>query len=278
MELLLSFPDMLSKPEELHLQRAVGQEPRTREWLRRAISRMVRGGVIRPVAGSHQRVFEVSVPYAEKVPLDEADLALEANPYAAISHLSALIAHGMTERLPKSTCLTTPRDALNSGVLPLGTRHDDWIGLALPQPFLPTRLAGFGYDWITVHNKWFFGHEDRGKLRLANLERTLLDGLREPELCGGMGEVLRVWREARGTVKIPLLIEYGNAFNICVLRQRIGFVMERLGLGHPELEKWKRQAHRGGSSRLLASAPFAAAHDKDWRLSINCPIEELRRS
>jgi hypothetical protein len=63
---------------------------------------------------------------------------------------------------------------------------------------------------------------------------------------------------------------------VVVLRQRVGFVMERLGLSHAALGEWCARTDRGGSRKLLASAPYAPRYDESWDLSINAPTDALK--
>ncbi|MCY3019250.1 MAG: hypothetical protein NTW87_09520 [Planctomycetota bacterium] len=259
---LKSVADTMLKPEALL------------RFTKVLLSTMIREHLVEPVEGAGG-LYQVTAPYAERLPLDEHELAMEANPYAALSHFSALVYWNATAAVPKQTFLTSPRAWAACGIRPIGLAAGEELGLALPYPQAPEHMMRFGYVWTSVKNEWYFGFEERGWLRVMTLERTLLDGLREPQLCGGMSEVLRVFRRSRSTINLSRLVEYANTFNIRLLRQRAGFVLTRLGLAHPELAKWKRQAQRGGSSRLLAGAPFSSTYDADWSLSINCPATAL---
>ena len=64
-------------------------------------------------------------------------------------------------------------------------------------------------------------------------------------------------------------------FNVAVLRSRVGYVLDRIGLSHPNLETWRASSRRGGSSRLVGSEPFARTFDERWNLSINGPVGVL---
>jgi predicted transcriptional regulator of viral defense system len=241
---------------------------------KRLVQAMCRQGVIRPFQQT-TNLYEVTAPYSERVPLDEREIALELNPYASISHLSAFAHWGITYQTPKMTRLTAPRSAHKSGVRPAGVEPGDETGLTPPPAKTPERADGYRFEWVTVKDELYFGFEERGWLRVMTLERSLLDGLREPAFCGGITEVLRAFRTSRETLNLPRLIEYVQAFNIAVLRQRAGFVLTRLGFKHPEISRWQRTAKRGGSSRLVASEPFAPTFDADWSLSINCSLQGL---
>ena len=93
--------------------------------------------------------------------------------------------------------------------------------------------------------------------------------------CGGIANVLRAWVLARDTIDLDALVYQVERFGVAVLRQRAGYVIEEIGLSHPKLEKWRASSHRGSSSRLVGSEPFASTFDERWNLSLNAPVEIL---
>lgn len=242
------------------------------------LRQMQRRGEIMPIKGV-RRVYEVIVPYARTGLVDDDEVLFEINPYAVLSHLSALAFHGLTEELPKGITATISAD-VTGGLLPLGTEPRDWEGVEQPAGRTPDTIRGRLVTWTRVKPERFFGfaaYQPHGyPIRVTTPERTLIDGLREPELCGGVASVLKAWVFARDTLDLEALVHYVDRFGVVVLRQRVGYVLEELGLTHPFLEKWQSQAHRGGSSRLVASAPFAPEFSERWSLSLNGPVRILR--
>ena len=170
-------------------------------------------------------------------------------------------------------------------LLPPGTTLDDWRLYPLPT-FV--RLSEAGPYEIATHSVkpvWLFGFELReaqggAPVRVTDLERTLIDGLRHPKLCGGLSEVFRAWVRAcdgRMPPSADTLVAHAERFGQSILYQRLGFVMETLGLGHARLRAWKRdEVIRGGSRLLDADRPYAADYDEDWALSLNHPTDVLR--
>ena len=88
--------------------------------------------------------------------------------------------------------------------------------------------------------------------------------------------MLRAWVRARDTIDLDVLIYQVERFGVAVLRQRVGYILDQLALSHPHLEKWRVSSHRGGSSRLVGSEPFASTFDDRWNLSLNAPVDVLR--
>lgn len=238
---------------------------------------MEQRGEIRPIQGL-RHLYEVTVPYANLGPIEEEEILFEANPYAALSHFSALVFHGLTDQFPYAFTATAPlfpgRDSI-----PLGTEPGDWEGMPLVRGRMPRRILGRPVEWTQVKPERFFGasvYEPRGyPIRVSNLEKTLLDTLQAPDRAGGIDNVLRAWALARDSLDLNALTEYVERLDIAVLRQRVGFIVEELGLHHPAFERWRDGAHRGGSSRLVGAVPFAPAFSERWQLSLNAPLHAL---
>lgn len=239
---------------------------------------MERRNEIAPLRGLHH-VYEVTVPYARDRPLEEEEVLFEVNPYAALSHNSALVFHGLTNDLPQSITAVAPLGGRAEDP-PLGTEPRDWEGLPLVRGRTPTRILSRSVEWGEVKLDRYFGfriYQPRGyPMRVTNPEKTLLDGLQAPERSGGIENVLRAWILASETLDLELLVQYVDRLDIAVLRQRVGYILEEIGLIHPRLEQWRVRARRGGSSRLVGSAPFAPTFSERWNLSLNGPVDILR--
>ncbi len=233
-----------------------------------------------------QHVYEVTVPYANTGPLDEYEILMEAHPYCALSHASALSFHGLTNDLEKRITVTMPSKPLVAHLLS-STVIEDWEDLSLPTGMKVPRIFDRPITWHRVETARFFGVGEyrrfRYPLRVTDRERTLVDGLIRPDLCGGLENVLRAWVLGRDVFSVDTIFEYVDRLDITVLRQRVGFVMSTLGISHPVLEVWRGLAPRGGSSRLLASAPYStsdggAEYSEEWNLAINAPITVLQEA
>lgn len=241
------------------------------------LRQMRQRGEIAPIKGL-RRFYQVTVPYARSEPLEEEEILMEADPYAALSHISALVFHGLTDELPKGFTLMTPLDGAGDH-LPLGTQPQDWEGIPLVRGSMPRHIPGRPVTWRQVKPERLFGttvYQPRGyPIRVTTPERTLLDGLLEPELSGGIENVLRAWSLARDTLNLDVLVHYVDRFNIALLRQRVGFILEEMGLSHPQIAAWQSAAQRGGSSKLVASAPYSPTYSERWSLSLNVPLTAL---
>jgi predicted transcriptional regulator of viral defense system len=248
--------------------------------VRPILNRLSKAGELVPLE-SFPFLYRVNAPYARSEAVEEEELLMELHPYAALSHISALTFHQMTEQLSKEIHVTIPDDG-PGGFLPLGTKSEDWEGV----PLIRGRVADSIFDrrihWHRSVSKRIFGTSESDyhgyPVRVTTPERTLLDGLLRPDWSGGFVNVLHAWAGYRDLIDLKALVKYVDQFDVRILRQRAGFLLEELGLRHPALDIWVTQAQRGGSSKLNGGAEFSSQFSQRWQLSINAPIHILREA
>ena len=92
-----------------------------------------------------------------------------------------------------------------------------------------------------------------------------------------MDEVFRAWVRAFDLIDVEKIVLYTEKFQIGILFQRVGFVLETLGLDHKRLEFWRQEyAQRGGSRVLNPENPFAGSPISErWMLALNHPVSIL---
>jgi predicted transcriptional regulator of viral defense system len=251
--------------------------PQSLEEIRPILTRLCQSGELKPVE-QFPSLYFVTAPYARSQAVDEAEILMELQPYAALSHASALAFHQMTEELPKEIHVSVPSDGA-SGLLPVGTKESDWVSSAFVRGHMAEVIADRPVHWHRLVSKRIFGtaeYDDRGfPVRVTTPERTLLDGLVHPEWCGGFMNVLKAWIAYRDLANVETIVQYVDQFGVAVLRQRAGFLLEQLHLSHPALAQWTKLARRGGSSKLNGGAAFAPSYSDRWQLSINAPLDPL---
>ncbi len=245
------------------------------------LHQMKRRGELAPLP-KFNHIYRVTVPYARGEAVQEDEILMEVNPYAAISHLSALVFHGLTDDLPQELIATVPARYMGD-VLPPGTMASDWDNIPLVRGSRPDKIMALSMRWVRVTPDRYFGlreYQPQGyPVRVTTPERTLVDGLQDPALSGGFENVLRAWVRARDILDLDALAEIVDRFNIEVMRQRVGFILDQLGLAHPAIETWRTRAKRGGSSKLVGSTPYDGGYYSErWNLSINAPIAILSES
>ena len=269
------------------------------------LNRMVKRGQL-VLLDRIDNVYKVAPPYASEDELTKCEILTAANPFAAISHLSALIHHRLTDvRTRQQTVIVPPLRAffltdpsatdpsIKEQATIISSVYDGNPFLDNPAPsevqdisfvavgLEPKAILEWRMQWIHVRPERYFGFQeqmvDNCLVRVTTLERTLIDCLQEPIWGGGIENVLRAWALSRNSINLDALIDVVNRFDIGVLRQRVGFILDELELVHPSVEAWRSlYAQRGGSSKLLASAPYAPTYSERWSLSINAPTTALK--
>ncbi|MCA9101825.1 MAG: hypothetical protein KDA63_11770 [Planctomycetales bacterium] len=236
------------------------------------IKKLRAAGEVEPVRGI-SGVYRIIVPYASVLSCPDEAVIQEANPTAVFSHFTAAQYHNLTYEIPNEFHLTLyPK---SSGRLPLDTAWNDWIDLAEPRRRAPKSIHGVHIHWHKSKAEWDFGHTlghiQGYPIYITDLERTLLDALRFPHRCGGATEVLHIWKRAITNLTLDVLIDYVERFGQTLLRQRVGFILERLGETSSKLDDWAAESVRGSSARLFANLEFSPDYSARWNISINAP-------
>jgi predicted transcriptional regulator of viral defense system len=227
----------------------------------------------------HPNLYRVTSPYARQEPIEEDEILMELHPYAAISHLSALAFHHLTNQLPHEIHLTVPTGR-SSRILPIGIRKEEWFpDLSALRGRPASSLGDASVQWHQLEK--YFGYAEYSPksypVRVMTVEKTLIDGLANPEWGGGFANVLEAWANAKDALNLRAVLEFTDRQDVALLKQRVGYVLEELGFSDPSLNEWAAHAKRGGSSRLLGSAAFAPNFSARWKLSLNASTYPLHR-
>ncbi len=241
------------------------------------VRELVERGDIALVKGV-DRVYTVEVAYANLLDVTEEQIVQEADPQAVFGFLTALMHHSLTDLLAKEIHVIDFKRGEQQRRIPLGTTPDDWVDLALPAATRPKKVGETPVVWTNVQSQWDFGvmvgYSSGLPVYVTDVERTLLDALRMPDKCGGIAKVLQAWKAA-DCCDLDRLVTYTDRIAIQNLKQRVGFVLEKLGRSHPRLAQWRDRLQRGGSVKLLASGPYSETYSTEWNLSLNVPSPVL---
>ncbi len=222
-------------------------------------------------------IFVIDAPYASLLEVLEEQIVQEANPWTVFSHLTALAYHGLTDLIPSQIHATRFRDGSDPRI-PLGTNPEDWTGLRYPTPRFPGEVRGIKILWSETKGEHRFGitvgYSMGTPIYVTDVERTLIDILRAPDHAGGIAKVFHAWRLAEG-IDLDRLVDYTDRFDKQILRQRVGFMLQSLGLHHPRMEGWRSKLLRGGSVRLIADGEYSKTFSSEWNLSLNVPDSVL---
>jgi predicted transcriptional regulator of viral defense system len=238
---------------------------------REILKYLLRRDAVAPIDGT-SGVYIIDVPYANLLDVSEEQIIQEANPWAVFGFLTAMVHHGLTDLVAKEVHAIDFKVGEHLKRIPLGTTQDDWVDLEFPPARHPKQLDNTRVVWSRIQGKWDFGvtigYSSGMPVYVTDRERTLLDALRMPESCGGIAKVLEAWRRAEDC-DLDRLVRHTEKFRIQNLKQRVGFILEKLGRPHARLAKWRDRLQRGGSVKLLASGPYSETYSTEWNLSLN---------
>ena len=154
------------------------------------------------------------------------------------------------------------------------------IHIATPQKHHPVHLRGMEFRFIPCERGLFFGLANhwvtrQEKVIVSDLERTIIDGLRQPEYCGGITEVAKgIWMR-REAIRIDSLIEYAANINIGAVIRRLGYIMELYDVGTQEDRKMLLAYLTDAYMKLDPTMPAEGKYIRKWRLRLNVSPDEL---
>ena len=148
------------------------------------------------------RVFRI----LGKKGFEVGDIACSVDPFAYISHLSAMAFHGITDRVPSMLIISSPDQRSWSMHASAKMKSDlkghiyDYRdnGLPLLKKLRFHKINKNPVERVSsIHHGAFKTVRGRS-LRVATIGRTFLDMVRVPGLCGGIRHVVDVFKEFGG--------------------------------------------------------------------------------
>ena len=208
-----------------------------------------------------------------------AEIVCGLDPFAYVSHLSAMEHHGLTDRFPQILYMTRPSatewraEAMERMSKDLGDSVDAFLRSGLPRLVRP-RIERIGSTVVRLQERSQLGAFRRvsgSNLRVATLGRVFLDMLREPVLCGGVQHVVDVHRR-QAKRYLRLIVDEVDRHGHAIDKVRAGYLLSEVcHLDAPELSRWESLAQRGGSRKLDPEGEYVPVFSARWQLSINVP-------
>jgi predicted transcriptional regulator of viral defense system len=112
-------------------------------------------------------------------------------------------------------------------------------------------------------------------MEVSDLERTVIDGLRQPEYCGGVTEVAKGLWMRHQDMQASKLVNYALRMGTGAVLRRLGYVLELYAIA-PESELARlREALTETYAPLDPVLPAEGTHLRRWRLQLNVTPQEL---
>ncbi|QSR84801.1 type IV toxin-antitoxin system AbiEi family antitoxin [Methylacidimicrobium sp. B4] len=174
-----------------------------------------------------------------------------------LSHSTAMEIHGMT------------------------TQPQLVVIVSTPEPRRPVTTLGVEFRFVRCRRKHLFGLTEhwvtkQEKVCVSDLERTIIDGLKQPQHCGGLTEVAKGLWMRRQDVNADRLVEYAKRIGVGAVVRRLGFLLETYELAAPPDLDRLREGLTATYVRLDPVLPAEGKRLRRWRLQLNVEPEELR--
>lgn len=159
------------------------------------------------------------------------------------------------------------------------------VFVAVTRQKQPVIAGNVTFKFVTLKENRFFGFqeveaEQGHRVKVADLERTFIDCVDRQDLCGGLEEVTRGIARRAGDVKPDRLMRYLHKLDQPFAAKRLGFLLELVGHGDPEL-LWELEAlgakvkkyvplHKGG--------PKGGTRNRRWQLVLNTEVAQLLKA
>lgn len=142
-------------------------------------------------------------------------------------------------------------------------------------------LHGTEFRFVYLKNQHFFGTTKHWvtkeqPVEISDLERTVIDGLRQPEYCGGITEVAKGLWMRRADLQPQKLIEYAQRIKSGAVTRRLGYLLELLNVASEMELRSLRKSLTATYVPLDPILPREGRHLAKWRLQINVSPEELQ--
>jgi predicted transcriptional regulator of viral defense system len=151
------------------------------------------------------------------------------------------------------------------------------------KPFVSENIHGSEIDFILIKKTQIFGVEkfwigNDKHVQVSDIERTLIDGLKNPKHCGGIVEVAKGLWIKKEIIDVRKLINYALILDVGVVYRRLGFLLDLFDIGDLQarglLEKKLTKTYSLLDPSLFEEGKFISK----WRLRLNIEPDEIKNA
>ena len=144
----------------------------------------------------------------------------------------------------------------------------------------PQTIGGYEYRFVLITEAQVFGVAKHWvtkeqSVMISDMERTIIDSLRRPDLAGGITEIAKGLWMKRDSLNIERLIEYALRLDVGAVLRRLGYLLERNGMANETTLRPLRNKLSATYQRLDPVLPQEGSFLSRWRLRLNVSSEEL---
>ena len=225
------------------------------------LSELVKRGLIARIKAGVYLIFKTGQENMQlkNWPIIAHEIAMP-HPYF-ISHYSAMRLHGMTSHAIIDVYITSP------------ARVPDKKLKDIKYHFIYSKKEhfwGLTTQWVTKQDQ----------VRVSDLERTILDGLDRPDICGGLIDVVRgIWIKQK-EIDWTKLAKDTKKFKTKAAAKRLGFIIETLKIGNEKFLGQILTVIKNTKGYVLFDPGGAkkGSYINRWGIRLNSNAEELKAS
>jgi predicted transcriptional regulator of viral defense system len=150
-----------------------------------------------------------------------------------------------------------------------------------PKAIRPRTVLGTEFRFVRCRQEDMFGVVElwatkTERVRVSDLERTVVDGLKQPEHCGGLTEVAKGFWMRRDAITVSKLVDFGLRLGVGAVVRRLGFLLETFEIDAPTEIARLRVGLTSTYALLDPLMPAEGPYQARWRLRVNVAPDELR--
>jgi predicted transcriptional regulator of viral defense system len=154
------------------------------------------------------------------------------------------------------------------------------VFISSTQRFRSRTLQGREFRFVLIKPSHFFGTTNhwaskQESVQVSDLERTVLDGLRQPEYCGGITDVAKGLWMRHDDIQTAKLLDYANRLGIGAVTRRLGYLLELYQLASERDLAMLKKSLTATTVPLDPLLPREGPHLMRWRLQLNISAQEL---
>ena len=154
------------------------------------------------------------------------------------------------------------------------------VYISTPVRRIPKKILGATFQFIYTKPEDLWGIKDiwatsSQQVKVSDLERTIIDCLDRPDLCGGISEVAKgIWTK-RNEIDYSKLASYTKKLGRKSVIKRLGFILETYSIGNQETLSALMKDITSSYTLLDPSLPASGRYKRSWRIRANIGPEEL---
>ena len=223
------------------------------------LSRLCKKGWLQRLAPGCYRILPLGLESTNPVPEDAWAIAADLFAPCYISGWTAAEHWDLTEQIFNSTVIFTAKKQRQKEVMIAGLKYRT-------KTIAPESIFGIKKIWT-----------NNIQIQIADIHRTIIDALDDPEIGGGGRHTLDIVKEyfQHKEASLVILCDYAEKLGHGAVLKRLGFIAEKLRLSEPILERLRANI-KTGIINFDPHGPDSGPIVTKWGIRINIPLDDIQ--